>query len=116
MERIVNEHQFGKLTYAQAVEEVGLRAFHDVIPRFQTIGTDKAIVKDMFYYVDFSRSLTLTDALFRVAEGDVADMQEQLNSRWGLLEDAFQIAHDHSHLNNDLRGIFTLKTATSEPP
>lgn len=57
MERIVKEHQLGKLTYAQAVEEVGLRAFHDVIPRFQTIGTNKEIAKDKFYHVDFGRSL-----------------------------------------------------------
>jgi hypothetical protein len=106
MERIVKEYQLGKLTYAQAVEEVGLRAFHDVIPRFQTIGTNKEIVKDKFYHVDFGRSITLTDALFRVSEGDVADLQSQLNSRWGLLEGAFQIAHDHSHLNNDLRDIY----------
>ncbi|MBF9236615.1 HNH endonuclease [Hymenobacter sp. BT683] len=106
MERIVKEYQLGKLTYAQAVEEVGLRAFHDVIPRFQTIGTNKEIVKDKFYHADFGRSLILTDNLFRIAEGDVADLHSQLDSRWGLLEGAFQIAHDHSHLNNDLRDVY----------
>lgn len=106
MERIIKEYQFGKLTYSQAVEEVGLRAFHDVIPRFQTIGTNKEIAKDKFYHVDFGRSLTLTDTLFRVSKGNVADLQGQLDSRWGLLEGAFQIAHDHSHLNNDLRDIY----------
>lgn len=108
MERIVKEYQLGKLSQSQAVEQVGLRAFHDVIPRFQTIGTDKEIVKNKFYRVDFGRSLTLTDELFCVAEGDIADLQSQLNSRWGLLEGAFQIAHDQSHLNNDLRDIYIL--------
>ena len=106
MERIVKEYRLGKLTYAQAVEEVGLRAFHDVIPRFQTIGTNKEIAKDKFYHVNFGRSLTLTDSLFRVAEGDMANLKNQLNSRWGLLEGAFQIAHDHSGLHNDLRDIY----------
>ena len=106
MERIVREHQLGKLDYNQAVEEVGLRAFHDVIPRFQTIGTNKEIVKDKFYEMDFGRSITLTDDLFRVAEVGLTDLQDQLDSRWSLLEGAFQIAHDHSQLNNDLRDIY----------
>ncbi|KAA9327228.1 HNH endonuclease [Hymenobacter busanensis] len=108
MERIVREYQLGKLTYAQAVEEVGLRAFHDVIPRFQTIGTDREIVQGKFYNADFGRSLNLTEALFRVADGEVANLQSQLDSRWGLLEGAFQISHDHSQLANDLRGIYLL--------
>lgn len=108
MERIVKEYQQGKMTYSQAVEQVGFRAFHDVIPRFQTIGTNKEIVKDKFFYFDFGRSITLTEELFRVAEGSLKDLQAQLDSRWSLLEGAFQIAKDQSQLNNDLRDIYIL--------
>lgn len=121
MERIVKEYQLGKLTYSQAVDEVGLRAFHDVIPRFQTIGTNKEIVKNKFYHFDFGRSLTLTDDLFRVTEVGLIDLHNQLDSRWSLLEGAFQIAKDQSQLNNDLRDIYILSgyqrtTLTSNIP
>jgi hypothetical protein len=45
MERIVSCLRYGKLTYEAAVDRVGSEAFSDVIPRFQSIGTNKELVK-----------------------------------------------------------------------
>jgi hypothetical protein len=53
MERIVEQLNKGIINYDSAIELVGLEAFNDVIPRFQTIGTDKEIVGEKFYHFDF---------------------------------------------------------------
>ena len=49
LERIVKEEALGIINRTQAIEKVGLNGFNDVVPRFQTIGTDANIAKGAFY-------------------------------------------------------------------
>jgi len=64
MERIVEQLNKGIINYDSAIELVGLEAFNDVIPRFQTIGTDKEIVGEKFYHFDFGKKIFLHDPEF----------------------------------------------------
>jgi len=48
MERIVSQLNLEKITYDQAIDLVATEGFNDVIPRFQTIGTDKTLVGNTF--------------------------------------------------------------------
>lgn len=72
MERIVKLYQLNKINYDEAISKVGTEAFNDVIPRFQTIGTDKIIagknfiilfmVKNCFYmilYFKFKKNIMM---------------------------------------------------------
>jgi hypothetical protein len=38
MERVVAKHKAGVIDYGHAVDEVGQKAFEDVVPRFQRLG------------------------------------------------------------------------------
>ena len=63
MERIVSSLKNEKITYDEAILEVSKEAFKDVVPRFQTIGTDKDVVKNKFYEIDFGKKLILKDSI-----------------------------------------------------
>ena len=104
MERIVAEHRLGKLDFGAAVDRVGNEAFGDVIRRFHNLGKEDWL-KGSFYEADFGKSLSLTDAMFAIGE-DAADLEEEIEARWSLLEGAYSIhAHGYS-LANDIRDIY----------
>jgi len=113
MERIVQDILLGNLDHSQAVGKVSAEAFSDVIPRFQTIGTDRAIVKNHFYEIDYGNKLTLKDSLLNLGENDFTGLEEEIHARWALLEGAFSISHDQQQyqLANDVREIY-LKDGT----
>jgi hypothetical protein len=48
MERIFDTLNKGVINYEEAVDLVATEAFNDVVPRFQTIGTDKNIIGEKF--------------------------------------------------------------------
>lgn len=106
MERIVKEFQLNTLTYSEAIKKVADTAFEDVVPRFQTIGSDKRIVSDYFYEIDFGNKLVLKDTLldFDTEQLDVLD--SEVAARWGLLEGAFSINQTNFKLANDVREIY----------
>ncbi|GAB3724065.1 hypothetical protein GCM10027594_05170 [Hymenobacter agri] len=107
MERIVRRYQQGTLEYSQAITEVAATAFSDVIPRFQTIGNNKELARGKFYEFSQGKSLTLTDGLLTLTQSaQLSEFRNQLNSRWNLLEGAFQMTRDHSQLSNDVRDIY----------
>lgn len=106
MERIVNSYESGKLTYDQAVDKVGLDAFHDVIPRFQSIGTDKNLVGERFYHYDHGNKLFIHDSLFLINESHQNELLLELDARWSLLEGAFSMSHENWDLANDIRDIY----------
>ena len=108
MERIVRKLNAGRIDKASAIEQVAREAFDDVVPRFQTIGTDKNIVKNYFYEFNFGRDLTLTDELLGLGEHDLSQLRDELDARWSLLEGAFTIRQGQQQyqLANDIRDIY----------
>ncbi|WP_298440733.1 HNH endonuclease domain-containing protein [uncultured Ferrimonas sp.] len=106
MERIVKEHRIGKLTHAEAVERVAEKAFDDVIPRFQTIGTNKELVKGHFYDFHKGQKLELKDSLLAFDHNLINELDSEIVARWSLLEGAFSISQSQFHLANDIRDIY----------
>ena len=108
LERIVKQVEIGQLTDLAAVDRVANEGFNDVIPRFQTIGTNRQIAADYFYEFDFGKSLILKDNLFQIAESTPSELEDEIDARWNLLEGAFSINQTQSQysLANDIRTIY----------
>lgn len=109
MERIVKDIQYGNISYEEGIQRVAINGFNDVIPRFQTIGTDTAIIKNHFYSFDFGKQLHLHDSLLSICGANITELQEELDTRWSLLEGAFIMNHEHWELANDVRDIYLSK-------
>ena len=109
MERIVNSYNKGLIDYQTAVFQVETEAFNDVIPRFQTIGTDRNIVGERFYHFEFGKKLYLHDSTFKIIENSKAELFDELDARWSLLEGAFSLVHGDWALSNDVRDIYLVK-------
>lgn len=109
MERIVDMLNHNKINYSQAIDKVSNEAFNDVIPRFQTIGSDKEMVGSRFYHYDFGKRLYLKDATFSIQENSMDELTCELDARWSLLEGAFSIAHEKWELANSIRDIYLMK-------
>ncbi|MDR3502170.1 MAG: HNH endonuclease domain-containing protein [Legionella sp.] len=105
MERIVAQYQSGKLPFDEAIDEVGNKAFGDVIHRFDNLGNDESF-KGKFYGFDFGKELVLTDDLHIIVESCQSELDEELDTRWSLLEGAFAIQQENYSLSNDLRQIY----------
>lgn len=117
MERVVRSLNTGNISMNEAHDYVAEEAFIDVIPRFQTIGTNKMIVADQFYEIDFGKKLTLTDSMLNLGESDTSELFSEIDARWNLLEGAFQISQSQEQLQlaNDIRDIY-LSNATTRSP
>jgi len=107
MERIYLEHRKGRLLRDEAIAQVGLRAFEDVIPRFHTLVGLQDQTPD-FYEIDFGKRLVLTDALFDALNPNLSEADDELEARWGLLEGAFTINQSQAQyvLSNDIRSTY----------
>nr|WP_255537884.1 HNH endonuclease [Motiliproteus sp. SC1-56] len=108
MERICGDLASGRITYAGAVKKVSEDAFNDVVPRFQTIGTDKQIAGSLFYEAHFGKRLVLTDELLTISDTSFPELDSELTARWNLLEGAFAISQSQQEyqLANDIREIY----------
>ncbi|BDU37043.1 HNH endonuclease [Vibrio nigripulchritudo] len=106
MERIVKEHLVGATNRQDAIKKVAETAFEDVVPRFQTIGTDKTIVANYFYEIDTGNKLILKDTLLDFDTTQLDTLNSEINARWGLLEGAFSINQTDFQLANDIREIY----------
>ena len=106
MERIIDSLNKGIIDYFTAISQVENEAFDDVLPRFQTIGTDKEIVGEKFYHFDIGRKLYLHDSTFKIVENSKIELIEELDARWSLLEGAFSMVHGDWHLSNSVRDIY----------
>lgn len=111
MERIVRLHQTDRLTFDQAIQEVGENAFGDVIYRFDNLGNDESF-KGKFYRFEFGKQIILTDELHNILESCRNELEDELGARWSLLEGAFSIQQDNYSLVNDLRLTFLQKGHT----
>lgn len=112
MERIVKALKREKIDYNAAIHQVGKEAFTDVIPRFQTIGTDREIVGNRFYHFDFGKKLYLHDAVFIIQENAHSELLEELEARWSLLEGAFSMVHENWELSNSIREVYLQNSYT----
>jgi hypothetical protein len=121
MERIIQDLNVGKISRDDAVNKVAEKGFVDVVPRFQTIGTDKHIVKNYFYDIQFGKHLELKDTLLGFDNTLIDELDGEILCRWSLLEGAFSINQGQFHLANDIRGIYLIdgyerKALTSNIP
>lgn len=115
MERIVKEHQQGRISIEEAITEVANSGFQDVVPRFQTIGTDKSLLLNHFYEVDFGKQLILKDSLLSFNETQLNQLESEIQARWSLLEGAFSINQSDFELANDIRDIYLQNGYTRKP-
>jgi hypothetical protein len=108
LERIVQEETAGRISRSQAIERVALEGFNDVVPRFQTIGRDAHIAKDIFYETDFGKGLKLKDNLLHLGGALFDELEKEVSARWNLLEGAFSITQSQESyaLANDVRDIY----------
>ena len=108
MERIVSQLNLEKITYDQAIDLVATEGFNDVVPRFQTIGTDKTLVGNTFYDIEFGKRLIIKDTLLEIATNKPIEYLDEIDARWGLLEGAFSINQSTESLTlaNDIRETF----------
>ncbi|WP_419238643.1 HNH endonuclease [Photobacterium leiognathi subsp. mandapamensis] len=106
MERIVKEYQLGVTSRNEAITKVADTAFEDVVPRFQTIGSDKNIVAEYFYETDTGNKLILKDSLLQLNTEQQDTLESEVNARWCLLEGAFSINQTNFKLANDIREIY----------
>jgi hypothetical protein len=111
MERYVAALEQGHLNHSQVIELVAENAFVDVVPRFQTIGTNKEIAASKFYEIEFGKQLILTDSILELGQNNPEALYEEIDARWGLLEGAFQISQSQEQLKlaNDVREIYLAK-------
>jgi hypothetical protein len=93
------------LSLDQTVDEVDRNTFEGVIRPFHNLGDDTSF-QGKFYRTDFGRALELADALHVVADSSRAELEEELDAHWALLEGAFTMRHDNFELANDLRLTF----------
>jgi hypothetical protein len=108
MERIVTSYNLGQLTSTQAIEQVARDAFGDVLPRFHKLNNQPIPIQ---FYHQTSTGLLLTDQVHTVFTSDQsANHLQELNSRWDLLEAAFEMrrAAETSSLANDIRQFYLL--------
>jgi hypothetical protein len=105
MERVVRLYHADKLTLDEAIQEVGANAFGDVVCRFDNLAGLESF-KGRFYKFDFGIELVLTDAIHSIAESFMSELEEELDSRWGLLEGSFLIQQENYVLSNDLRQTY----------
>ncbi len=108
MERVVKELDAGLITHSEAVARVAEKGLENVVPRFQTIGRDKSLLKDHFYSFEYGKKLTLKDSILGFTDEQFIDLEEEFIARWGLLEGAFSINQENFELSNDIRDIYLL--------
>ena len=80
MERIVSQLNLEQINYDQAVDLVATEGFNDVVPRFQTIGTDKTLVGNAFYDIEFGKRLIIKDALLEIATNKPTEYLDEIDA------------------------------------
>ncbi|NCC82265.1 MAG: HNH endonuclease [Clostridia bacterium] len=107
MENIVQRFNLGLVSEEEAISFVENNAFVDVVPRFHTV--NNASIPTKFYEYN-KNGLILTDSVFEIFSGvDKENLFNEMISRWGLLEAAFQLKNGDTKLINDIRNIYLSK-------
>lgn len=104
MERILEQYKLGKLSRERSILRVKAEAFNDVISRFHTV--DNAPVPTVFYQYS-QEGLSLTDEVHKVLCGpNRLVLENEVQTRWDLLEAAFEINRSNFKLENDIRKFY----------
>jgi hypothetical protein len=106
MERVVKELHVGAINYGEAVDRVAENGLEFVVPCFQTIGRDKDLVRGHFYEFEQGKKLRLKDSLLGFTTEQIRTLEEEVISRWSLLEGAFTINQEQFTLSNNIREIY----------
>ncbi|MFP5111630.1 HNH endonuclease domain-containing protein [Bacillaceae bacterium C204] len=106
MERIINLYNNGLLNRTQAIERVEREAFNDVIDRFHIVDKSNIPIK---FYEKTKQGIIISDNVFEIfSKNENVELVNELNSRWDLLESAFEIKRNNSQLVNDLRNFYLI--------
>lgn len=106
MERIITKYQIGKISLTEAIEMVEREAFNDVIDRFHTVDRQQI---PLHFFEKTKNGLVVSDYVFEIFSGEQSKVLTcELESRWDLLEAAFEIKRNESTLINDIRNIYLL--------
>ena len=104
MEYIINLYNLGRVDEDEAITYVKNNAFGDVVPRFHTVNGEPIPVK---FYEANKKGLILTDNIFTIFAGmNETSLIAEVESRWGLLEAAFQMKKGDAALINDIRQFY----------
>jgi len=108
MERVVKGLENDVLSQTEALDKIGTKGLENVIPRFQTIGTDSNIVKEHFYEFDFGKTLILKNSILSFTRLQFCELEDELFARWSLLEGAYSISQADYYLANDIRETYII--------
>jgi hypothetical protein len=104
MERIINLYNLGILSRSKAIEKVEKEVFNDVIDRFHKV--DRIDIP-MKFYERTKKGLVIYDNVFEIFTNEKnSELINELDSRWDLLEGAFEIKRNNSKLINDISNIY----------
>ncbi len=99
MERVVGGVSANVLQRNRAIEIVARDGFNDVVPRFHTLPVGQ--LGSPFYHQETYR-LILDDSLIALAKSShCAELDSELDSRWSLLETAFEPNYSPALLGTD---------------
>lgn len=107
MENAVARYKLGSISLDAAINYVEKNAFNDVLRAFPKLNRVQIPVD--FYHYDGVK-LHLTDSVHTLLTGpDREELMAEVDSRWGLIEAAFQLKRNvDSSLESDIRALYLL--------
>lgn len=107
VQTIIESYQFNQLDREKAIKQIESQAFHDVIHRFHNVYNQKTPIQ---FYEHNKDGLIIHDHLYEVIETESSNkLEQEIDSRWSLLESAFEIKRNHqSRLINDIKKIYLI--------
>lgn len=105
LERVIGSYRSDDMTEGQAIETIERAGFNDVIPRFHNLDSGTQVTP---FYVQDGATLKLSDNLMDLAQEHQRRriLHEELDSRWSLLEAAFDDQYKAGGLATDGANIF----------
>ncbi len=107
MEKVVSRYKLEAISKEEAIDFVEKNAFNDVLRAFSKLNREQVPVD--FYTYDKNK-LYLTDNVHRLLTSkDRDELIEEVDSRWGLIEAAFQLKREiDTSLESDIRALYLL--------
>ena len=108
LEKAVKLFNLGVNDEDASISFVSKEGFNDVVPRFHSIGQDSKFAENYFYEIQFGKKLILKENLLEIVSNNKSNLDQEIESRWSLLEGAFKINHSDINLSlvNNIRDIY----------